>query len=136
MPRARKTQTAEVAPGETYGRRQELEEMAASAPVPAVQGPVDPELFPAARDAATAMPPPEPGGLLSRPPRGDLPMQAGLSTGPGPGPEAVNMPTGRRDRLQRQLRLAAEITGNERLVAMAEQAAMRPMPRITRRRPY
>lgn len=103
-------------------------------PLPDVSGPVDPQLFPAARDAALNMPAPEPGGILGRGPQDSQPMQTGLSTGPGPGPEAIRMPTQRRDRLQRQLRLAAELTGNERLAQMADEAMMRPAPRVVRRK--
>lgn len=133
MPRARKnTQPVQVAPGETYGRRQELEQMQAQQPLPAVSGQIDPQLFPAARDAALNMPAPEPGGILGREPVGNQPLQAGLSQGPGPGPEAIRMPTNRRDRLRQQLELAAELTNNDRLRQMAQEANMRPVPKITR----
>lgn len=121
MPRAKK---AQIAPGEPYGERQQLEAMAAAAPMAdASMMPIvgDPAMMQqAAVQQATAMPPND--GILTRPDTApNRPITAGLPSGAGPGPEALNIQNRRQQQLQRQLQLAAETTGNPKLQEMADR---------------
>lgn len=127
MPRARKVP---IAPNSTtYGERQELEQMqdvdaAPRATIPSGQ------LQQMATQAAAALPSQmPPGGYLKQPSaRPNEPLQAGLASGPGPGPEVLQTPT-RSQQLRRQIEAAAETTNNPVLRRMARQVGQRPAPR-------
>lgn len=110
MPRKAKTtqtgrpaQAPSMIPGQTYGKQVAQAQLQTAMPAPNVQGPTAPP--PAAAPAqppdqpmpsnrqidpmalAKAMPAPEP--LLGMTQRPNEPFTAGLSTGPGVGPEAI-----------------------------------------------
>lgn len=87
MPRAKKMTPTGLA----YGEHQKLQQAQAAAPL----GQATPAPAPNATDrmaqaiqAAQSMPSPE-GSLLAPSTRPNEPLQAGLSVGPGPGPEAL-----------------------------------------------
>ena len=126
----------EVAPGETFGERSELEESIQQQPMPDRRQMDERALQMAATDTAGQMGPQiEPGGVLGRPSsRPNEPITAGLARGAGPGPEALQMPTNQQDKLRQQLATAAELTHNPTLMKMA-QNARRPIGQKLTRRP-
>ncbi len=137
MPRAKATPGMnQVAPGETYGERQELEAMIDAQPMPDRRMASDGDLQMAATQTAGAMSPQiESGGVLGRASsRPKEPITAGLGRGAGPGPEALQMPTRQQDKLRQQLATAAEITHNPTIMKMAENAR-RPIGQKLSRRP-
>ena len=123
MPRTGKGQ---VAPGEPYGQRAQLEEQMAASPMAGNQ---PPDLHQAAVQGAAAMPPPPEGGLLKGPStRPNEPITAGADFGPGPGRPAQAMGSKAYDRkrvLAEQIQMAAELTGNPRLQRMAQRMVPR-----------
>jgi len=127
MPRARK----EVAPGEPYGQRKALEEMAAAAPM--AEGM---DLHATAVAGAFNMEPPPPGGILGQPTaRPNEAITAGLGIGAGPGPEVLPQLNMRQHKVTDQLMRAAQITGNPKLAEMARRSR-RPIGRqLPRGRP-
>lgn len=126
MPRTGKGQ---VAPGETYGDRQQLEQTMDAAPMAAAPPVDDGHLHQRAVEGATQMAPPSPeGGLLKQPSsRPQEPITAGMPIGAGPGQEALGVTaTPQTERLRNQLQMAAEITGNPRIAMMAQRMIKRP----------
>lgn len=131
MPRRRKTQSGEPAqriesvPGQRYGEGKAQADMQRAMPAPAsrdaaapvVQSPPPQNV----QQGAIARPPVNPDQYLASLPKGLLrngdttgPNTAGLSTGPGPGPEVLpNM--GTSNPLRRTLRALYDATGDERL---------------------
>jgi hypothetical protein len=96
MPRKRRVPNApyntgrpplnEPAPGRAYGERQKAERALQAVPIQPANQPVD---FAQILEAAKRSPQPN-GGLLNQPTaRPNEPVTAGLSTGPGPGPEVL-----------------------------------------------
>lgn len=137
MPRARKrppnpgdqggygAQPAQAPTGMPYGEHQASIQSQQAVPLAAVQDPgqqqaVDPQQRLAqVVEAARRMRPPQPlTGATRRPME---PITAGLSSGPGVGPEALR--TG--DRVARTLRLLASVTGDAAFDELAEKALLR-----------
>jgi hypothetical protein len=128
MPRAKKP-PAEVAPNSTtYGERKQLEQSMQQ--VPLADRMDNTRLHSHAVDQLAQMPAPPPGGVLNQPTaRPNEPVTAGLPIGPGPGPEALQMPSRQQQMTQSQIATAAQITGNPVLIRMAREAQSRPKPR-------
>lgn len=127
MPRARKP--PDVAPGQTYGDRQAVEEMVDTQPLPTA----GPELHQRAVASAAVMPDTPMGGRLSDPTtRPNEPIQAGLPMGPGPGPEAIRQSNHGQRHTQKLIQEAAQITGNPKLAEMARRSQQRPVGRRLR----
>lgn len=141
MPRQRKTMSGDPAqstrtgaPGVRYGEGQDLAEMRQAAPIPNARAggsspsPAPPALQPGL-PAEASMPPtpapamPKPGLLLAPSGRPNEPVTAGLSHGPGAGPEVLNAapmesPTGKL------LRDLARITGREYFNDLARRSRL------------
>lgn len=137
-------------PGQTYGMGVEQQQLAEAMPAPNVQ-PSAPDASPASMavpppsaGAPTAGPPPNPAqaraeqyqaalaaaqqlqgkaGMLRVPSqRPNEPVTAGLTIGPGPGPEALGMPRG--NPTGNTLRKLAAATGDSYLRELAERAGL------------
>ena len=134
MPRAKKPQ---VAPGETYGKGQELEQLAASAPA-AGPSQMDPAMLQELANAgARQMDPGPPGGLLPQPSaRPNEPITAGMPMGAGPGPEAIPQMRMAQNKTVAQLSQAAQMTGNPRLAEMARRAQRLIGRKLPRGKPF
>ena len=130
MPRKAKAQQPAAPTGQDYGDHQAqiqaqqampLPDVKASAPTPGGGSPA-PATPPGADPIAAAlgMAPPEPPPWNAGPMDEDV--TAGLPSGPGPGPEALQMQPRRVD-LAAMLQRTAEITGNPYYAELALQAA-------------
>lgn len=73
--------------------------------------------------AAQAMPPPSGPGLSAPTMRPNEPVTAGLPSGPGPGPEVLNMAPAPPDALTQTLQAAAQATGSGLLANLAAQVS-------------
>lgn len=94
-----------------------------AAPPPGPPGPGQPGIPPDIMQAAASFAPPVPLSAGSIRPR--EPVTAGLSTGPGPGPEALNsMFQTRRDRVALTMRQLADDLGDPYLQQLADRAEM------------
>lgn len=130
MPRGRKTQSTEAAAGQAYGERTAQEQAMDQMPLP--QGaptaggggpaPAAPAVDPAAmaQEAALSMPPPEAPPWAVGPV--DENIHAGLSTGPGPGPEVLGIGRPKKIPVADMLLAMARATGDSRYSEMAQRA--------------
>lgn len=111
-------QPVRVPNGLAYGERTKLEEAQAAVPLP--EAPTSSSPTPALRDPmAAALAAAPPGPPLNRPSqRITEPVQAGLTQGPGPGPEVLH---GRR-RLSDRFAAVAEDLDDPVYAGLAEQA--------------
>lgn len=122
MPRRRQGQPPQAPRGQTYGERQQRIESQQAQPIPD-----DRQRFTQALEAAQQMGGSGGGGALRRPSdRPDEPITAGLSSGPGPGPEAVQQPQTGRERDPTVVNFASHLP-------MLEMLASRPGSSVTLR---
>lgn len=137
MPRARKTQAQQIAPGETYGEGKQLAEMQAAQPLPDNRAQTEADMMQSALNDAGSIPEQfPPGGFLNQPTsRPNEPVTAGLDIGAGPGSEIMGMPSRRQNQVQQQLATAAQITNNPTIQKMAQNARRPIGQRISRGRP-
>lgn len=99
-----------------YGQKQQIQQAVAVAPL-AEQPPVPDPLA----AAMTAPPPPE-GGIARPTERPTQPVTAGLSTGPGPGPEALPMGRTSRPSIAAILTMMADESGDDEIAYLAYRA--------------
>lgn len=131
MPRARKP--PDVAPGQTYGDRQAMEQMVDAGP----PLPTGDDLHNHAVQGASQMAPPPPGGILGGPSiRPNEPVTAGADRGPGPGPEVLNPLPVKERQTVRLLQQAAAATNNPKLAEMARRAQQPVGRRPVKRGPF
>jgi len=140
MPRKRKTMTGADAqeiksvPGQRYGEGVDQQAMQRAMPAPDNQQPTPPEVLTPTITDPMVDAPSDPGqitqflannnpNLLSGTQMPDQPLTAGLSMGPGGGPETLGLGAGMTP-LARTLRTLSDQTGNPRWRELAQKARM------------